>query len=189
MTHHLVSLARTAAQQLSQLMLLGPDAPAAQQQLQQLWMLEKRKRKKQDAVANGAGAAAEESQQQQRLQQEMTALARAWRAASGPNLSGFDVWIVLKKEAVPHGNRADPLASQQLDLLLKQQQQQRLQLLGAEGGSSKQSKKRHQDRSNGGDDPVLELLAAAGSCEVDAPKSSRAVLRSIPEQVGYRLGV
>lgn len=206
---HIVALARTAMQQLTQLLLLGSNASVAQQQLHILQQRICRKELAATVNNTGADAAAqvEQQQQQQRLHQEMTALATAWRAAAGPNLSGFDVWILLRKESLPFADRSDMFAAQQLEALLKQQQKRRLQLMGpVEGGSSSSSKsgKRrngleaaqigngHGDnrgddgKADGGVEVLGRLLSSFGQqsgVKVQAPKTSRAVLRDIPEQV------
>eukprot|EP00775_Hariotina_reticulata_P010181 gene10181-10341_t len=123
-THHLVTLARSALQQLSLLVVLGPDAPA----VQQLVLLSQERDRKghskghkrgtPDASVTGASSAAGVNQQQQQrhlVKLEMAALAKAWRQASGAALGGFDVWFVLRKEALPFPGRV--LASKHIEKL------------------------------------------------------------------------
>jgi hypothetical protein len=213
-THHLVSLARSAWQQLSQLLLLGPAAPAAQQQLQQRQQEQRRQAKK---LKGAAGAddktahASEATTQQQQQQDEMVALARAWRAVCGPNLGGFDAWVLLRAEALPFAARADPLANAQLLQQLKAQRkrcdQMLLTAMQAEAAddeaaddddddlaqqSEVQERKKRKlaaaaangsSSSSSGARGALVQLLHAGVGAVEAPKASRAVLRSIPEQV------
>lgn len=189
-TSHLVSLARTAWHTLSQLLLLGADAPVAQQQLAFLLQQQqqqtdadseskKRSKQQQNGLANGTsddGALRSPSEGLRHL--EARALGRAWRALCAPALTGFDALILLRKEALPFADRSDPLAVQQLQLLVTQQHRQQRQLAGG---------KKQQQQQHG---VALLLLGGHGSGGVrcDAPKNARAILRSIPEQVGQPYG-
>jgi hypothetical protein len=211
-THHLVSLARSAWQQLSQLLLQGPDAPLAQQQLQQLQQEQRRQSKKlkqSPDAANGDANGAPAPQQQQQQQDEMTALARAWRSVCGPNLGGFDAWVLLRQEALPFSARADPLATAQLQQQLKAQRRRceglLLSAMEAEAAGDdddddfaqqKGKKRKNAAAANGsgsssssGARGALVQLLHAGVGQVEAPKLSRAVLRSIPDQVRMHMGL
>ncbi|WIA14624.1 hypothetical protein OEZ85_003130 [Tetradesmus obliquus] len=203
--HHLVSLARAAHQQLSQLLLSGPDAPLAQQQLQQLQQQQRRLAAKKLKQTHTDNAASPEQQQQR---DEMAALARAWRSVCGPNLAGFDAWVLLRPEALPFAGRGDPLAAAQLQQQLKAQRRRCEAILqsateaaeAAADGQAAQKKRKHNDGENqaaavngvgsgssgssgSGAHGALGALLAAGLGLVEAPKASRAVLRSIPEQL------
>jgi hypothetical protein len=199
-THHLVCLARSAHQQLSQLLLLGPDAPLAQQQLQQEQRRRAAKKLKHTSADDDDEAAADPQQQQQQQQrEEMTALARAWRAVCGPNLGGLDAWVLLRQEALPFAARADALAAVQLQQQLKQQRRRGeallLSAMEAEAAAvdedeqqGKRKKRKLAAAANGAGSNssvcgALVQLLHGGVGQVEAPKASRAVLRSIPEQV------
>lgn len=196
---HLVSLARTAWHTLSQLLLLGGDAPFAQQQLSALVQdqqaegqqgagsaascSKKRSTKQQqqqlqngDAAAAGGSMSTGGHHLQQQQQLEARALGRAWRVLCTPVLTGFDALVLLRKEALPFADRADPIAVQQLHALVVQQHRQQRRL------TAMQQKQKQQDG-------VLQVLLGAaaagggGSVRCAAPKNARAILRSIPEQV------
>jgi hypothetical protein len=178
---HLVSLARTAWQTLSQLLLLGADAPIAQQQLtflqQQQQDMEadskKRSKQQQNGIADGMPDDAALHNPSEELQYlEACALGRTWRVLCAPALTGFDALILLRKEGLPFADRSDPLAVQQLQLLLAQQHRQQRRLAGG--------KKQQQQHG------VVQLLlggGGSGGVKCAAPKNARAILRSIPEQV------
>jgi hypothetical protein len=191
-TAHLVALARAAATTLSQLLLMGPDAPAAQQQLA---LLKQQQQKEQQQAAGGAANGSHSSKKKRAAEQqlfaadapslctlEMQALGDAWRLLSAPALASFDAWLVLRREALPFADRADPLALQQLQVLLakRQRQQRRLAAAAAAGGSQKGSSKQQQPGSS-----TLQSLLGGGVLKCDAPKNARAILRTIPEQVGW----
>jgi hypothetical protein len=218
--HHLVSLARSAWQHLSQLLLLGPAAPLAQQQLQQLQQEQRRQFKKlkqtqlSSPPVDGADAAygnANGATTQQQQQDEMTALARAWRSVCGPNLRGFDAWVLLRQEALPCAARADPLANAQLQQQLKAQRwccegllTSAMEAEAADGDDDDDDVKQQQQQQKGKKRKLaaaangsssssiargaLVQLLHAGAGQVEAPKASRAVLRSIPDQVGRHVG-
>jgi hypothetical protein len=104
---HLVLLARAAWHTLSQLLLLGADAPTAQQQLALLQQEQqeedptagqkKRSKQLQDTELH------EPSQGLHHM--EGCALGRAWRVLCNPALTGFDALILLRKEALPFADR------------------------------------------------------------------------------------
>lgn len=104
---HLVLLARAAWHTLSQLLLLGADAPLSQQQLALLQQEQqqqepaanrtKRRKQLQDAGLH------EPSQGLPHM--EGCALGRAWRLLCNPALTGFDALILLRKEALPFADR------------------------------------------------------------------------------------
>jgi hypothetical protein len=187
---HLLSLARSAEQTLSQLLLLGADAPNAQQQLAYLQQQQqqeedgsadgiKRKRTQQqqpDSLATGTAVDSGSIESTQELRYlEARSLGRAWRAVCAPALTGFDALILLRTEALPFGHRSDPLAVQQLQLLVAQQRRQQRRLAGG-------TKKQQQQQQHG----VLQLLLGGhggGGVKCAAPKNARAVMGSIPEQV------
>jgi hypothetical protein len=122
----------------------------------------------------------------------------------GPNLGGFDAWVLLRQEALPFAARADSLANAQLQQQLKAQRRRceglLLSALEAEaadgddddGFAQQKGKKRKNaasangsgSSSSSGARGALVQLLHAGVGQVEAPKSSRAVLRSIPDQVG-----
>lgn len=190
---HLVSLARTAEQTLSQLLLLGADAPSARQQLAYLQQQQqhggsdgsKKKRTQQEqqpgSLANGSTADTGSDQTAGELcHVEARALGRAWRAVCAPALTGFDALVLLRTEALPFADRCDPLAVQQLQLLVAQQRQQQRRL-----AASKKQQQRQQQHG------VLQLLLGGhggGGVKCAAPKNARAVMGSIPEQVGVHTG-
>lgn len=191
---HLVSLARTAEQTLSQLLLLGADAPIAQQQLAYLQQQQQqqhggsdssnKKRSQQqqqpDCLANGTAADTGTCEPTQDLRHlEARALGRTWRAVCAPALTGFDALILLRTEALPFADRCDPLAVQQLQLLVAQQRRQQRRLAA---GKKQQHRQQH---------GVLQLLLGGhggGGVKCAVPKNARAVMGSIPEQV-RRLGL
>lgn len=109
---HLVALARAAWQTLSQLLLLGADAPIARQQLALLQQEQaqeqqaeptagSKKRGKQEQGSQANGDAADAALQQL----EGCALGRSWRVLCAPALSGFDALILLRREALPFADR------------------------------------------------------------------------------------
>lgn len=184
-----------------QLLLLGADAPAVQQQL--ALMLPDRVVAAGDlppapATENGGKKRSMQQQDEPQLQDEVVdeeelrhaeacALGRVWRALCLPLLSGFDGLILLRKEGLPFADRQDPLAVRQLQLLVSQQHKQQRRLAGKGGGGKKHAKQQQQ----GGPLQVLLLGAVGGgggSVQCAAPKNSRAILRNIPEQVrrGWR---
>lgn len=179
---HLVALARTAHQTLSQLLLLGADAPLVQQQLSLLQQEVQqvadvaasadtlKRSKQQAAVAAGDSSAL--------CNLESWALGRTWRALCTPVLTGFDALILLRKEALPFADRVDPLAAQQLAALVTQQHRQQRRLAGGK-----------QQQQHGGLQLLLGGSSGSGGVRCAAPKNSRAILRSIPEQVGGKLGM
>lgn len=182
---HLVSLARSTWHAMSQLLLLGADAPTAQQQLAALLQEQQqpdataqpadssgsKKRAKQlkGMLDSAAGSLGTQLSRAQLCRMEASAVGRAWRVLCSPVLSGFDGLILLRKEALPFADRADPLAVQQLQMLVAQQHRQQRRLAAAQKGQ------------HGG----LQVLlgAGGGSVQCAAPKNARALLRSIPEQV------
>jgi hypothetical protein len=184
----LVVLARTAWQTLSQLLLLGADAPLPQQQLA---LLQQQHQQLQDQEAAAAAASKKRSKQPQQQHPangaaaagdvglrhlEAQALGMSWRLLGVPVVSGFDALILLRHEALPFAERADPLVLQELQLLVSRQHKQQRRLAG---GSKKQQQQ-----------GVLKVLlggagaAAGGDVRCGAPKEARAILRDIPEQVG-----
>jgi hypothetical protein len=172
-----VALARTAHQTQSQLLLLGADAPLVQQQLSLLQQEVQqvadvaasadtlKRSKQQAAVAAGDSSAL--------CNLESWALGRTWRALCTPVLTGFDALILLRKEALPFADRVDPLAA-----LVTQQHRQQRRLAGGK-----------QQQQHGGLQLLLGGSSGSGGVRCAAPKNSRAILRSIPEQVGGKLGM
>jgi hypothetical protein len=173
-----VALARTAHQTLSQLLLLGADAPLVQQQLLLLQQdgqqaadiasADTHKRSKQQQAGDSSGLRKLESR----------ALGRTWRALCTPVLTGFDALILLRKEALPFADRVDPLAAQQLAALVTQQHRQQRRLAGG---------KQQQQQQHGGLQLLLGGSGGGGGVRCAAPKNARAILRSIPEQVGGKM--
>lgn len=183
---HVVSLARSTWHAMSQLLLLGADAPTAQQQLAALLQEQQqsdataqaatssgsKKRGKQlkGVLGDAADTLGTQLSREQLCRMEACAVGRAWRVLCSPALSGFDGLILLRKEVLPFADRADPLAVQQLQALVAQQRRQQRRLAAA------------QKQQHGG----LQVLlggGGGGSVQCAAPKNARALLRSIPEQV------
>jgi U3 small nucleolar RNA-associated protein 22 len=173
---HLVAVAGKAAAALTNLISQGPELlPALRQQQQEdaaaTAKAHQHHKKRKGCSSRGVAAVADD--------QELLQL--AWLEPFMTPLGDFDAWIVLRKEAVPFGERSLPLQQQRLKQHLQQLRAANANVWGevaAAAGGVAGGKK----RKAGGSGAEGSREEALGGLQI-APKQARAVLRAFPQQV------